>query len=384
MSLRPHLVSIADLGPAQVSAWHDLVRRAAEPNPFFEPAYLEATVRYRRTPVTLVTVSDGADMVACLPLYSHERMSRFRLPMWGIPNVLGIPHVDPTCAETSLRTAIEFLSTRWGPRRILRLHRVPVDGTVGPMLLAALKETRCSSLEPAPSICPFVKRRPKPTYLDETLTGRTRRKLGQKRRNFERVLGDRLRVVDRGAEPEAIERFLTLEAAGWKGVAHTAMLSTAGEADFFRAVCSSFAADNRLRLLSLEKGGVAVAMRCDVVAGERLFSLKMTYDERFAQFSPGLLLEVDSVQVFHESAATWLYSATNYPDSPAFFIYPDRQVLVHPVVIPGKLARRVVESVVLPTLRTLRRRTTGDRGAGPGNDRSHDPPTGNRGSSPGP
>ena len=57
-----------------------------------------------------------------------------------------------------------------------------------------------------------------------------------------------------GGGAEAIERFLTLEAAGWKGVAHTATPSTAGEADFFRAVCSSFAADNRLRLLSLEAG----------------------------------------------------------------------------------------------------------------------------------
>jgi CelD/BcsL family acetyltransferase involved in cellulose biosynthesis len=374
VSLRARLASVADLEPAQVFAWRDLVRRAAEPNPFYEPAYLEATVRYRRTPVTLVTVSDGADMVACLPLYGHERMSRFRLPAWGM---------DPAYAEAGLRTAIEFLSTRWGPRRILRLHRVPVDGTVGPALLAAVKETRCSSLEAEPSICPFVKRRPNPTYLDETLKGRTRRKLGQKRRNFERALGDRLRIVDRGSEPQAVERFLALEAAGWKGLARTAMLSTAGEGDFFRAVCSAFAADNRLRLLSLEAGSVTVAMRCDVLTGERLFSLKMTYDERFAQFSPGLLLEVDSVQVFHESAATWLYSATNYPDSPAFFVYPDRQVLVHPVVIPGRLARRLVERVVLPTLRTLRRGATVDRGA-PGKDRSHDSPTGNGGSSPGP
>ncbi len=384
MSLRARLVSVADLEPAQISAWHDLVRRAAEPNPFFEPAYLEATVRHRRTPVTLATISEGADMVACLPLYSHERISRFRLPAWGIPNVLGIPHVDPAYAEDGLRTAIELLATRWSPRRILRLHRIPVDGTVGPALLAAVKGTRCSSLEPEPSICPFVKRRPSPTYLHETLMGRTRRKLGQKRRNFERVLGDRLRIVDRGSEPQAVERFLAMEAAGWKGLARTAMLSIAGEGDFFRAVCSAFAADNRLRLLSLEAAGATVAMRCDVLAGERLFSLKMTYDERFAQFSPGLLLEVDSVQVFHESAATWLYSATNYPDSPAFFVYPDRQMLVHPVVIPGRLARRLVETVVLPTLRTLRRRTPGDRASGTGNDRSQNPRTGSGDSFPGP
>jgi CelD/BcsL family acetyltransferase involved in cellulose biosynthesis len=356
VSLRARLVSVADLGPGQVSVWRDLVSRAAEPNPFFEPDYLRATVRYRGVTVTLVTVFDGDDLVACLPLYSHERMSRFRLPVWGIPNVLGIPHVDPAYADMGLRTAIEFLSARWGVRRILRLHRVPADGAVGPALLAAVDSVRCSSLESASSICPLVKRRSSPTYLDDTLQGRTRRKLGQKRRNFERVLGERLRLVDRGSEPLAVERFLALEAAGWKGDARTAMLSIPGEADFFRAVCSTFAAGNRLRLLSLEAGDTTVAMRCDVLAGDRLFSLKATYDEHFARFSPGLLLEVDSLPIFHDSPAAWLYSATNYPDSPAFLLYPDRQVLVEAVAIFGGLTRPVVEKLAVPALRGLRRK----------------------------
>lgn len=355
MSLRARLVSVADLEPVHLSAWRDLVCRAAEPNPFFEPDYVRATVRHRGVDVTLLTVSDGEDMVACLPLYSHGRMSRLRLPVWGIPNVLGVPHVDPAYADTGLRTAIDFLSARWGVRRILRLHRVPADGTVGPALLAAVDGVRCSSLESNPLPCPLIKRRPSPTYLDETLKGRTRSKLGQKRRNFERLLGERLRIVDRASEPHAVERLLALEAAGWKGRARTAMLSIPGEADFFRAVCSTFATGRRLRLLSLEAAGTTVAMRCDVLAGERLFSLKTTYDERFARFSPGLLLEIDAVPIFHDGPAAWLYSATNHADSPVFSLYPDRQVLVDAVVILGGLTHQLVEKLAVPALRMLRR-----------------------------
>lgn len=371
MSLRARLVPVADLAPGQISAWRDLVGRAAEPNPFFEPDFVRAAVRHRGVPVTLMTVSDGDDLVASLPLLGHERTSRFRVPMWGIPNVLGLPHVDPAYVDTALRTAIEFLSHGWGVRRILKLHRVPADGVVGPALLAAVDELRCPSLEPAPSICPLVKRRPSPTYLDDTLQGRTRRKLGQKRRNLERVLGAPLRLVDRGPEPLAVERFLEMEVAGWKGRARTAMLSIPGEADRFRAVCAAFAAGNRLRLLSLEAGDTTVAMRCDVLAGDRLFSLKTTYDEHLARFSPSLHLEVDSVAMFHGSSAAWLYSATNHPDSPAFLLYPDGQVVVNVTAILDGFTRRLLE-VALPVLRGLRRRTADGRGTStlPGSERS--------------
>ena len=99
------------------------------------------------------------------------------------------------------------------------------------------------------------------------------------------------------------------------------------------------------------------AMRCDVAAGDRLFSLKTTYDERFARFSPGLLLEMAGVAHFHESSAEWLYSATNDANSPAFALYPDRQVLVDPVVILGAFTHHVVEKLAVPALRRLRRVT---------------------------
>ena len=293
LTLHVRLLSVADLDPAQVLAWRDLVSRAAEPNPFFEPDYLIPAARYRGVNPTLLTVSEGRDMVACLPLYGHER--RFHLPVWGVPNVLGIPHVDPEYADPGLRTAIEVLSAHWGFRRMLFLRRVPAEGTVGPALLAAVHGLRLPSPKQEPSMCPVLRRRPSPTYLDDTLKGKRRYNLGRSRRHLERLLGQPLRIVERSDEPAVIEKFLALEAAGWKGRAGTAMTSNSGESDFFRAVCSNFANANRLRMFSLEAGGTTVAMKCDVVCGDGLFNLKSTYDEQFARFSPGVLLEIEAV-----------------------------------------------------------------------------------------
>jgi hypothetical protein len=362
MSLRPDLLLAAEVEPRRLSAWASLVSRAAEPNPFFEPDYLIPTVRHRKVAVTLLTVFEGDDMVACLPLFRHGR-TLLRLPMWGIPNVLGVPHVDPDYVETAWPLALDFLSTRLDLRRVLRLHRVPVDGSVGPALLAAVDRFRCPAMEPPPVSCPTIRRRPGPTYLKDTLQARTRLKLGQKRRNFESLLGHPLRLVDRGPDPSAVERFLALEGSGWKGRAGTAMLSIPGEPDFFREMCTRFRDRGRLRMLSLEAGDTVVAMRCDVAAGDGLFSLKTSYDERFARFSPGLLLEIDSVTMFHEGPAAWLSSATNYPGSPTFAVYPDRRTLVDAVAILDPLTRLVLTRLVRPTLRWLRRGRAATAGA---------------------
>jgi hypothetical protein len=221
----------------------------------------------------------------------------------------------------------------------------------GPALLAAARDMRCAALEPPPLACPMIRRRPHPTYLDDTLKGPTRSKVGQKRRNLEKLLGQRLRIVDRAADHSAVERFLALEASGWKGRGHTAMLTVPGEADFFRAICADFTAGDRLRLLSLEAGDTVVAMRCDVAAGDGLFSLKTSYDERFARFSPGLLLDVAAVSVFHESSAAWLNSTTNGASSPVFLLYPDRQELVDAVVALGPVTRQAIEWVLGPARR---------------------------------
>jgi hypothetical protein len=102
-------------------------------------------------------------------------------------------------------------------------------------------------------------------------------------------------------------------------------------------------------------------MRCDVLASDRLFSFKTTYNERFSRYSPSLLLEVDSVAMFHGSSASWLYSATNFPDSPAFLLYPDRQVLVHVFAILDGLSRQLVRSFH-PGLRRFRRGTANGPG----------------------
>ena len=44
----------------------------------------------------------------------------------------------------------------------------------------------------------------------------------------------------------------------------------------------------------------AVAMKCNFLSGAGSFAFKIAFDEAFARFSPGVQLEIDNVQAFHE------------------------------------------------------------------------------------
>jgi len=136
------------------------------------------------------------------------------------------------------------------------------------------------------------------------------------------------------SDPVASERFLALERAGWKGRAGTAFASSPRHAEFFRTVCERFADAGRLELLAFEAGDRTLAMKCNLLAGEAVFCFKIAFDEEFARFSPGLQLELDNVERFHEGSAAWMDSCAA-PDHPMINrLWPDRR-RIQTVLLPS-------------------------------------------------
>lgn len=93
-----------------------------------------------------------------------------------------------------------------------------------------------------------------------------------------------------------IERFLALEASGWKGRAGSALAATTRARGFFIAIAEDAHRQGRLDLRALELDGVAIAMQCNFLAGTGAYAFKVAYDERHADASPGLQLEVHAMR----------------------------------------------------------------------------------------
>ncbi len=341
------LVPLRELSPALHEAWVDLAARAAEPNPFHEPAYVLAAARHlgHRWPDLLVVEEDGR-LLACIPIRRSPSLRGrplLNVSVWRHEySLLGTPLVDRDRAGAALKSAIDGIVRLARPFRIAVFEWVGDDGPVGEALERALVGHGLGPLRYR-SFSRAVLRRRSDEALPDRLAGRHSR-LRQLRRALERECGTDLNTVNRSGDRRAIEQFLSLEASGWKGRAGTAMACRPGHADFFRDLCTELARENRMQLLSLEARGSPIAMQLSVESGEGLFCIKSAYDERHARFSPGAQLELDVIGRFYrEGRARWIDSCTDPGNSLMNRLFPDRRristLLVPP---PGRLVSIVV------------------------------------------
>lgn len=98
-------------------------------------------------------------------------------------------------------------------------------------------------------------------------------------------------LIEPATDFEALlEEGLVLEAAGWKGRAGTAILSSSPTADFFRDVARAAARRGELRFSTLRLDGVLAAFDLALVTRGRYFLLKTAYDESARSLAPGLVL----------------------------------------------------------------------------------------------
>lgn len=122
-------------------------------------------------------------------------------------------------------------------------------------------------------------------------SGSTRKKL---RQHFNRLaaLGS-VDIVDHRA-PEAIgaalDRFLVLEAASWKGGKGTALSSKPADAGFARRMFTGLAETGAASIIELRLDGAVLASQVLLYCGPHAFTWKIAFDGAFAKYSPGSVL----------------------------------------------------------------------------------------------
>lgn len=92
------------------------------------------------------------------------------------------------------------------------------------------------------------------------------------------------------ADPEALEKFYTLEASGWKGEEGTAIKCDPRTQQFYDAIAQAAARDGYLSLDFLELNGKPIAGHFGFNLRGRYFLAKAGYDESFRRHGPGQLL----------------------------------------------------------------------------------------------
>lgn len=304
-----------------LGAWHALAEQTLEPNPFFGPEFLLPYLRHmEREDVAIIAIRDAADgtFLALAPFARRREglLARRVTMLAGEYGPLGAPLLAPDADPQVLDALLDAAVVHFGGRLAV-LPYLRTDGPVFDLLQDVCAQTGWRLARDNDSL-----RAGHATGA----TGREQyRMLGTRRRKeldrqFRR-LGDAgtaelASVTDTAGVVEGFERFLELEAAGWKGRRGTALASEPSRAAFARAFVQSMAQAGKTRIDMLMQDGDAVAMLVMLRDRDRVFSWKIAFDEACARLSPGAQVTRYAMRRNLEAAGVAEADSLAVPDHP--------------------------------------------------------------------
>lgn len=131
----------------------------------------------------------------------------------------------------------------------------------------------------------------------------------------------------------ALEDFLALEAAGWKGRSGTALAGLPRHGAYIREIVGNFAAIDGIRidLLRLDDALIAGGLLLDL-AGQSHF-LKIAYDEDKARLSPGRALAIEMLRAdFAAGRPFRLDSGAGDRIDPSAYPWSERQEMANAII----------------------------------------------------
>lgn len=225
-------IEIVDLAAlsAQPQAWDDLVARAVAPHPHFSRHVVEAhrAAGLLRDDCAVVTIRTGDRLDAILPFRSGLDLTGFGTAVAQPVLSPFMPSSAPLVAGGSFDETLAILIAGLGEASGGRAWRWPllsISGAVGQGLLAAMDEAGWTTATVASFERPVLDRR---SSHDAFLTDHPHKSRLKDLRRRQRRLSeagtlDIVTATGGEALASALEDFLALESAGWKGKAGTAM-----------------------------------------------------------------------------------------------------------------------------------------------------------------
>ncbi|HLF13404.1 MAG TPA: GNAT family N-acetyltransferase [Bacteroidota bacterium] len=111
---------------------------------------------------------------------------------------------------------------------------------------------------------------------------------------------------------ELMDRFVSVEGECWKGRLGTALRTNDPLRTFFELYGRAAAAHGMLRFAFMRIGGTPVAAQLAVEYARRYWLLKIGYDERFSQCSPGILLMYKTLErAFNDGLEAFEFLGSN-------------------------------------------------------------------------
>jgi CelD/BcsL family acetyltransferase involved in cellulose biosynthesis len=333
-----------------MAAWNDLAAAALEPNVFYEPWMMLPAIDSFARGGKLRYVLVYADQVEGPPLlcglFPLERVASYKgmpfrhVKLWQHKHCfLGTPLVRSTHARECLAAFLDWLEADPQGASAVKWGLIGADGPFWRALTEVLRESGRRSF--VPHRFDRAVMRPRAggdAFLGEALSHKGVKELRRLERRLAEAGPLEYAALENAGEAEKwIADFLELESRGWKGRKASALGSTEAGRLFFTRTALAAARRGRLMMLGLRVAGRWIALKCNFVSGEGSFAFKIAYDEDYAKFSPGTLLELENIRCFHSRPELrWMDSCAQSDHFMVNRLWLDRRALLDVVTASGR------------------------------------------------
>lgn len=344
----------AGYGPA----FAELAGRALEPNPHMSPAAVAAArvvVPEDRIVILAAWLSEALGSERLAGIWALRRQRDWRTgfaaaltaPILPLYEVSSLPVIDADHAEDVMQAMLRHVLAAGDLPHTLALPLLPLEG---PSFTAF--EEACRATGSRLGTCERWQRpvmRPLPgddaeRYLRRAL-GQGYKKRMQQFRAITRHGAVTFRRLRGEAARQAWPDFLALEAAGWKGLAGTAIARLPQARAYFDSLATQFAAADALQIdtFLLDDRPLAMGLLVES-AGTRHF-LKIAYDEAQARHSPGRALTIAMLQAdFAGSLPAFFDSGAGDGVDAGTYVWGERRAMGNAVIRLGNASPGLPEA----------------------------------------
>lgn len=343
---------LADPDPS----WDAVAARPSEPNAFAERWFMNASVMHLSAPVDacMLVVRAEGQLIGLMPLCiaaTYGRLKVRHVENWMHYNsFFGAPLVRRSFEPYFWSRALALLDAHRGLPAFLHLVALDARGPLTQALLGARKGTAIVHRSARALLESDLSAE---TYYETTVRKKKRKEIARLQARLAEtgfVTCDRLSACD--ALQDWIDCFLTLEASGWKGREGAALANAADTTAFMRdALCGAYAA-GRLEMIRLAVDGRPIAMLVNFLTPPGSFSFKIAFDEDFARYSPGVLIQLENLKLLETPSIDWMDSCAVENHAMINSLWSERRELVR-VSVPLKGSRRRATFAACRTLERL-------------------------------
>jgi len=354
------VVVVTDLTDLEkyVTAWEDLAGAAIEPNVFYEPWMLMPAVRAygvdRRSLFALVLAPDPARplgpplLCGLFPLELRDYYDNIssKLPLKTLclwrkleMTYLCAPLLRAGYGREALAAFFDWLDAGTHNCSLMEFGFVTGEGPFHHLLVDYLNDRlKFTYVTESYTRALFRPAADAEVYIQSALNRVRRKEYKRQERRLAETGRLEYKALEPGADVDAwIEEFLEFEANSWKGKGGRALVCNETDREYFVEVAREAFRRGKLMMLALRFNGRPIAYKLNFLSGVGSFAFKIAFDEEYARYSPGVLLELENIRLLHERPQIrWMDSCANPDRFMINHLWTDRRAIQTIVVSTGK------------------------------------------------